>query len=99
MQILVMAKRREGVDVETMRPHFMAEVQAVWELYTQGICRAFYSRADQPGPAILMIESDSVESAKSTLASLPLVERNMIDLDYIPLAPFLNLNQLFEAAN
>ncbi len=97
MKILVLAKRHGQVPVEEMQPHFQAEVQAVWDLYAQGICREFYTRADQPGPAILFLEEETVESAKKALATLPLVERGMLDLELIPLAPFANLAMLFQA--
>jgi hypothetical protein len=96
MKILVLAQRHEGVSLEQMRPHFKAEVEAVWQLYTQGIVREFYTRADNGGPAILTVERDSVESAKRALAQLPLVELEMIDLDFIPLAPFNGLTHLFQ---
>ena len=95
MKIVVLAQRRPEVTVETMRPHFKAEIEAVWGLYTQGIVRDFYARADQGGPAVLMLESESVDSARQALAKLPLVEMGMLDLDLIPLAPFTNLSQLF----
>ena len=99
MKILVLAKRREAVPLEQMRPHFKAEVEAVWDLYAQGIVREFYTRADQGGPAILTVESETVEAAQKALAKLPLVELKMIDLDLIPLAPFNNLTQLFQTAS
>ncbi len=99
MKILVLARRREAVSVEQMRPHFKAEVEAVWDLYTRGIVREFYTRADQGGPAILTVESETVEAAQKALAGLPLVELKMIDLDLIPLAPFSNLTQLFQTAS
>ena len=96
MKILVLAQRRGEVSVEQMRPHFKAEVEAVWNLYTQGIVREFYTRADQGGPAILSLECETLEKAQKALAGLPLVEMKMIDLDLIPLAPFNSLNHLFE---
>lgn len=97
MKILVLAKRHGEVPVEAMQPHFEAEVQAIWELYAQGICREFYTRADQSGAAVLTVESDSIPAAQKALAKLPLVELKMIDLDLIPLAPFTNLARLFQA--
>jgi hypothetical protein len=98
MKILVLAQRHEDVSLEQMRPHFKAEVEAVWRLYAQGIVREFYTRADNGGPAILTVESDSLESAQKVLTQLPLVELKMIDLDLIPLAPFNGLTHLFEPA-
>jgi hypothetical protein len=99
MKILVLPRRREGVPLEAMQPHFTAEVQAVWDLYAQGVVRELFTRADQPGAAILTIESPSVEEAKQALAKLPLVAMNMLDLDFIPLAPFTNLSRLFQSQN
>ena len=99
MKILVLPKRREGVPLEKMQPHFTAEIQAVWDLYAQGVVRELYTRADQPGAAILTVESPSVAEAQQTLGKLPLVAMNMLDLDFIPLAPFTNLSRLFNAQN
>ncbi len=96
MKILVLARRSGGVSLDQMRPHFKAEVEAVWDLYTRGIIREFYTRADQGGPAVLTVECENVEAARQTLQGLPLVEMKMIDLDLIPLAPFNGLTQLFQ---
>ena len=95
MKIVVFAQRRPEVAVDSMRPHFKAEIEAVWGLYAQGVVREFYARADQGGPAVLMVESETLDSARQALARLPLVEMGMLDLDLIPLAPFTNLAQLF----
>ncbi len=99
MKIIVLAKRNPDVTLDEMRPHFREEVEAVWDLYTQGIVREFYTRADNGGPAILSVESESIESAQKSLTSLPLVQLKMLDLDLIPLAPFRNLDQLFNGAS
>ncbi len=99
MKILVLPKRRDGVPIEKMQPHFTAEVQAVWDLYAQGVIRELYTRADQPGAAILFIEAPSIEEARKTLSKLPLVAMNLLDLDFIPLAPFTNLSRLFKEQN
>ncbi len=99
MKILALAKRRDNVSLDEMRPHFKAEVEAVWNLYIQGVVREFYTRADNGGPAILTVESESLEAAQNSLAKLPLVELKMIDLDLIPLAPFHNLDHLFQATS
>ena len=95
MKIVVLAKRRPEVQVEMIRPHIKAEIEAVWGLYAQGVVREFYARADQGGPAVLMVEGETVESARQALSTLPLVEMGMLDLELIPLAPFTGLAQLF----
>ncbi len=95
MKILVLAQRNPKISTDQMRPHFKAEVEAVWNLYSKGIVREFYTRADQGGPAILTVESESIDTAKKELETLPLVEMKMIDLDYLPLAPFHSLSHLW----
>ena len=64
MKIIVLAQRNAEVSLERMRPHFQAEVQAVWDLYLEGIVREFYTRVDEGGPAILTVESETVEAAR-----------------------------------
>lgn len=81
MNILVFARGRGGVSPDAIQPYITAEIQAVWDLYSQGICREVYARADRPGSAILMVESARIEAAQNALASLPLVALNLIDLD------------------
>ena len=99
MKILVLPRRRAGVPLEAFQPHVTAEIQAVWDLYAQGICREFYARADQAGPAVLTLECASIEVAQAALASLPMVELGLLDLDLVPLAPFTHLSQLFQTAS
>ena len=99
MKILVLPRRRAGVPVEAFQPHITAEIEAVWDLYAQGICREFYARADQVGPAVLTLECASIEAAKVALTSLPMVELGLLELDLVPLAPFTHLTQLFQAAS
>ncbi len=99
MKILVIAQRREDVSFEQIRPLINAEVEAVWRLYSEGFVREFYTRADNGGPAILAIESESVEAAQKALAALPMVEQNLLDLELIPLAPFKSLEHLFQGAS
>jgi hypothetical protein len=97
MKILVMPKPIEGVSREELLPHAPAEVRAVWKLYELGICREFYTRANEPGRVVMMFESASVEAANEVLATLPFAQLHLIDFDLIPLAPFTGLARLFQA--
>ncbi len=96
MKILVLPKPIEGVAREEMLQHAAEEIQAVWELYAQGICREFYTRANEPGRVVLMFESASVEAAKEALATLPFARLHLIDFDVIPLAPFPRVGSAFQ---
>ncbi len=97
MKILVMPKPIEGVSREELLQHAAAEIRAVWGLYEQGICREFYTRANEPGRVVMMFESESVEDTKEALATLPFAQLHLIDFDVIPLAPFTGLSRLFQA--
>jgi hypothetical protein len=94
MKILVLPKSVEGVTRDQMMPHAPAEIQAVWELYKQGVVREFYTRANEQGRVVLMLESASEESARNALSVLPFVQLHLIDFDFIPLAPFFGLENL-----
>ncbi len=97
MKMLVMPKPIEGVSREEILQHAAAETRAVWELYLRGICREFYTRANEPGRVVLMLESASEETAREALATLPFAQLHLIDFDVIPLAPFTGLERLFKA--
>lgn len=99
MKILVLPKPIEGVAREDMLRHADAEIRAVWTLYEQGICREFYTRANEPGRVVLMLEAASVEAANEALAMLPFAQLHLIAFDVIPLAPFSGLARLFEKAS
>src|SRR2546421_13001485 len=87
MKILVLPKPIEGVSREELLSHAAEEIQAVWELYAQGICREFYTRANEPGRVVLMFESASVDIAKESLATLPFARLHLIYFDLVPLVP------------
>jgi muconolactone delta-isomerase len=56
-----------------------AEGQRVRELYAAGIIRSIWRRKDMPGAAILL-EASSEEEARAALATLPLAQRDMLEL-------------------
>ena len=49
-----------------------------------------------PGGAIIL-ECASVDEAKKAFADFPLVKAGLIEIDAIPLGPFLNWEMLFAA--
>ena len=99
MKILVLPKPIPGVAREELLKHAPAEVRAVWKLYEQGICREFYTRVNEGGRVVLMLETATVDTAKEALATLPFAQLHLIDFDLIPLAPFHGIAQLFQAEN
>ena len=97
MKLFVMPKPIEGVSREEMLRHAPAEIQAVWDLYKQGVVREFYTRANEPGRVVLVFESASEAGAREAIATLPFAQLHLIDFDVIPLAPFSGLENLFAA--
>ncbi len=97
MKMLVLPKPIEGVSREEMLPHAPAEIQAVWQLYKQGIVREFYTRTNEAGRVVLVLESASEEEAREALSVLPFLQLHLIDFDFIPLAPFFGLENLSTA--
>ena len=94
MKVLaIMQPAREG----DLRGEVMAaanvELAALWELYTEGTVREMYS----PGGlgAVLVLEAGSIEDARQRLIRLPLIERGLMALEVLELAPFRALQMLF----
>jgi muconolactone delta-isomerase len=81
MQFLALSRRRtDAFPPEAFTPELIeAEGQRVRELYAQGILRSIWRRQDTPGAAILL-EANSEEEARATLATLPLAQHNMLEL-------------------
>jgi hypothetical protein len=98
MKILVLPKPIEGVRRESLEQYAADEIRAVWDLYAQGIVREFYVRAAEPGRVVLVLECASVEAATDALATVPFARLHLIEFDVIPLAPFVGLTRLFQAA-
>ena len=77
MKILAIEKEYEGKTSKDFIPFLENEAKAVWELYKSNIVREIYFLTDQ-NSAVIIMESESVESARETLAELPLVKEKLI---------------------
>jgi muconolactone delta-isomerase len=83
MQILAVVRRRtESYSDEQFAPMLEPEAQAIRTLYAQGVVRSIWSREDALG-AVVLLEADSVEHARSIVAALPLVERDMAEVQML----------------
>jgi muconolactone delta-isomerase len=70
------------------------EARRAWHLQQSGVFREMYFRADRDA-AVLMLECDSVEEARTVLSTLPLVRERLINFEVIPLAPYPGFARLF----
>lgn len=65
MKILVLPRPIPGVSPEQLQQHAPAEIRAVWDLYEQGIVREFYTRANEQGRVVLMLEVSRLAKMRS----------------------------------
>ena len=83
MQVLAIVRRRtERYSDAEFAPMLEPEAQAVRTLYAQGAVRQMWSREDALG-GVLLLEAESLEAARAIVASLPLVERDMAEVEKI----------------
>jgi len=96
MKILAIEHEFPGATVEKFQEYARLEAARAWELQQQGLIRELYFRADR-SEAVLVLECDDLESARTVLASLPLVKQGLIDFELIPLVAYPGFARLFAA--
>ncbi len=69
------------------------EVVDTLQLYLDGKMDQFWFRKDRPG-VVFLVNAETVDEAKATLAKLPLVEGDFLSFDYIPVGPLAPLARL-----
>ena len=85
MEFLVLARRRtEAFTEEEFATLLDDEAEAMRALYAEGAVRSAWSRSDVLGAAFLL-EADTHDHAQSLIARLPLAQRNMLEMQIVPL--------------
>lgn len=98
MKLVAIMRPHEGLDVQgELARHAQSELRELWTLYQAGAVREIYSPGG-PG-AVLVLESESVEHARRTLARLPLLADEIMSLELIELRPFIAWQVLFSEAS
>lgn len=83
MQVIAIVRRRtEAFSSEEFDKVLEAEAEAVRTFYIQGSVRAIWSREDALG-AVLLLEAASLGEAEKLLAALPLVQREMAEVEKV----------------
>lgn len=80
--IAIMRRRTEAFSAEEFEKYLEAEAERVRAMYIDGTVRSIWSRGDALG-AVLLLEADSVDHAEQLVASLPLMQRGMLDREKI----------------
>lgn len=83
MQVLAIVRRRtDTYSDEQFAPMLEPEAQAIRTLYAQGAVRAIWSREDALG-AVVLLEAESVDGARQVIATLPLVQSDMAEVQML----------------
>ena len=80
MRFLVIAHRKQELSSDDYAPHRAAEIRRALQLLREDSIRELYSFA-KGGGAVLMMEADSEEQARSILNTLPLVRLDMVRIE------------------
>jgi hypothetical protein len=95
MKFLAVMRPPEGVDVRgQVAAYAREELHALWDLYRDGHVREMYLTG-RPG-AVLVLEVESADAARSLLSRLPLISERIMELELIELQPFTGLERLFD---
>ncbi len=94
MKFLALEKERPGITAEDFQPYLKAEAERAWELYTEGVVRELYFRADAH-TAVMVLECSEEGAACAALDSLPLVQAGLISFELVPLIPYDGYSRLF----
>lgn len=88
MQFISISRRlTEQFSDDQFAAHIDAERERVRELYKDGVVRSIWSRKDKPG-AVMLLECADEAAAHAALDSLPLAQRNMLEVALFPLQPY-----------
>jgi len=96
MKILVVLTAKADVQPEQLQKNLILENKLVWEMYTSSLIREMYFRTDTLG-AVFILEADAITTAENAFNTLPMVQQNLITAQFIPLAPFTNIQFAFSS--
>jgi muconolactone delta-isomerase len=88
MQFLAYTVRRtEAFTAQQFDDVLEAEAERARTLFALGDFRQIWSRGDVPG-AVILLEAPSFADAEEMIESLPLKQREMMDVTIVPLGPY-----------
>ena len=91
--VFALLKAKPGVTRDRVMAIMPAEIRATVQLYLDGKIREWHAREDGTG-GIFLLNARDVAEAESIMESLPLAKENMLDHEYIPVAPLMPLRLL-----
>jgi hypothetical protein len=94
MKVFAIASANSTLTPDKLQQHMPNEVPATLKLYLDGKVEQFWFR-EKAGPIFLM-NVESVEQAKATLDTLPLVADGLMSYELLPVGPLAPLGRLIQ---
>ena len=94
MKFLATETEIEGVDWTNTETILKEEAKVALSLFEQGLIREMYF--DEDKCAVLVLECQTKDEAKETLAQLPLVKAGMIKFEISALKPYTGFSRLIQ---
>ena len=94
MKVFAIASAKPSVTPDQLRQHLPKEVPATLRHYLDGTIEQFWFR-EKAGPIFLM-NVESIEQAKAELATLPLVQADLMTYELMPVTPLSPLRLLIQ---
>lgn len=94
MKVMAIASVKAPLTPEQLKQYLPSEVPATLKHYLEGKIEQFWFR-ENAGPIFLM-NAESVEHAKATLATLPLVAADLMTYELMPVSPLTPLGLLIQ---
>jgi muconolactone delta-isomerase len=88
-QFIAVCRRAYGRFAESdFTPELLeAEAERARRLYAEGVFRQMWGH-QSPAGAVVLIEAESREAADAVLATLPLAQRDMLDIEVLTAGPY-----------
>ncbi|HTV38482.1 MAG TPA: hypothetical protein VMF12_18790 [Xanthobacteraceae bacterium] len=94
MKVFAIASAKPSVTPDQLRQYLPKEVPATLRHYLDGTIEQFWFR-EKAGPIFLM-NVESIEQAKAELATLPLVQADLMTYELMPVTPLSPLRLLIQ---
>ena len=95
MKVIAIGNAVKPITPETRQQVMPKEVPATLKLYLDGKIEQFFFRQDKPGVVFIM-NVDSVEHAKATIETLPLVTEGFLQYEFMQVGPLAPLGMLIQ---
>ena len=91
--MMAMTSLKPGIAIPDVTKLRDDEVRTAVRLYLEGKIDQWFTRTDGKG-AVLLLHCKTADEAKAIIAELPMVKAGYLNVEYIPLGPFMGLRNL-----